>query len=234
MDVAFATAHTLAYGNGCLACHDGIDTYNKNFDHSRLAFKLDGKHTEILCSQCHLNARSRTDLQNTPANCGNCHIKEDAHNGQFGRECSACHTTGSWKPATFDHNLSAFKLDGAHAGVQCAECHKNEVFKDTPTRCDGCHTEPTLHSGMFPGQSCADCHTTSAWSPARYNGPHTFPMNHGEKNNTCADCHQPTLNQWTCDTCHQPAEVRAKHIEEGITDFTDCLRCHPTGQEGDD
>jgi hypothetical protein len=56
-------------------------------------------------------------------------------------------------------------------------------------------------------------------------------MNHGEKNNTCADCHQPNLTQWTCYTCHDRAETEREHTKEGIANFSDCLRCHPTGLE---
>lgn len=56
-------------------------------------------------------------------------------------------------------------------------------------------------------------------------------MNHGEGNNTCSSCHQPTLNTWTCYTCHDQAKTAAEHRKEGISDFQNCLKCHPTGQE---
>ena len=234
IDPAFVTAHTIEYGDQCLGCHDGVETLGKNFNHRKTAFPLEGKHAEIQCAKCHLNARARADFKQGAADCATCHIEDDAHNGQFGRDCGACHSARAWEPASFDHNRAAFKLDGAHSNVECADCHKNNVFKGTPIECAACHNEPQLHVGMFPNQNCADCHTTAAWSPARYDGPHTFPMDHGEKNNTCADCHQPTLREWTCYTCHDQADVRSEHQDEGIGNFDDCLRCHPTGQEDDD
>lgn len=297
IDVVFATAHRLEFGEDCLACHDGHDRFS-NFDHAKTTFALTGKHQSAACSACHLDARTLTDLQSLAATCESCHLKDDAHEGRFGPSCGVCHSPEGWKPAQFDHNLAAFKLEGkhtdvpcenchqngqykgtpqdcyschkaddehngqygtacetchnpsgwenatfdhnlsrfpltgAHVNVRCENCHQNGVFKGTPTECAACHREPEYHAGMFPGQVCSQCHTTAAWRPAQYNGPHTFPMNHGDAR-VCADCHQPTLTVWTCYTCHNQAEMAAKHREEGISDFSDCLRCHPTGQEGE-
>jgi hypothetical protein len=215
-----------------------LETISKNFDHSRVAFKLEGKHQGLVCESCHLNVRTSADFKSLSTDCGVCHLKDDAHNGEFGKDCGDCHKAAAWKPATFDHNLSAFKLDGKHINVACDQCHINNVFKGTATDCAACHVDPDYHAGMFPGQACSACHSTAAWQPAPYNGPHTFPINHGEKNNTCADCHQPTLRQWTCYTCHDQAEITQKHQEERISNFDDCLRCHSTGQKeeggGDD
>ncbi len=296
-DSAFMQTHIAEYGDACLACHDGRDSLGKQFTHANFPFKLDGKHAGLTCVQCHANARATADFKSAPvtcvdchqkddkhdgqfgANCGvchspaswedakfdhnlsafklegkhvevdcakchinnvfkgtpdtcfGCHQKDDKHNGQFGQDCAACHTPKTWDDATFDHNLSAFKLDGGHINVACEKCHINNVFKGTSTACASCHQDPAFHLGMFPGQACSDCHTTAAWQPAQYNGQHTFPMNHGEKNNTCADCHQPTLTRWTCYTCHDQREMAQKHQEEKFTNFEDCLRCHATGQK---
>jgi len=219
--------HNGQFGAECGSCHSPKAWKPATFDHNLAAFKLDGKHADVACADCHKN----NVFKGTPSDCASCHLKDDAHDGQFGTECGSCHSPKAWKPATFDHNLSAFKLDGKHAGVACADCHKNNVYKGTPTQCSACHSEPALHAGMFSGQECSVCHTTNGWSPAQYTGPHSFPMNHGERSNRCADCHQPTLNQWTCYTCHNQSEVAAKHREEGIADFTDCLRCHADGSK---
>jgi hypothetical protein len=235
IDKSFMNEHILAYSSDCLGCHDGQESISKNFDHSRMLFKLEGKHIGLACVKCHLDAHSAADLKATSTECYACHQKDDTHTGKFGQDCAACHKASGWKPATFDHNVSAFKLDGKHVAVACDQCHKNNVFKGTSTACASCHADPVLHAGMFPGQACSVCHTTSAWQPAQFTGAHTFPINHGERNNTCASCHQPTLNQWTCYGCHEQAKIARKHQQEGISDFTDCLRCHPTGQkEGGD
>jgi len=229
-DEAYMITHVQNFGNACLACHDGVDQYG-DFDHSKVSFALTGAHAQAACSGCHLNARARADLENTPMACVACHLEDDAHEGLFGTACEVCHRSEAWKPATFDHTLSAVPLVGAHREVAGTECHNNEAFKGTPIECAACHAEPVYHAGLFPDQACSVCHTTAAWSPARYADPHTFPMDHGEEENTCADCHQPNLTTWTCYTCHERAEVEEEHIEEGIFNYSDCLECHPTGQE---
>lgn len=225
-------AHNGKFGAQCGVCHSPEAWEPAKFDHSLSDFPLEGKHVDVACESCHTQGYA-----GTPKDCFSCHQADDAHEGQYGIACETCHHPGDWKDATFDHNLSRFPLDGAHVNVECAECHKDNVYKGTPVECAACHADPAYHLGLFPGQACSQCHTTAAWRPAPYNGPHTFPMNHGQENNrlnTCADCHQPTLAQWTCYTCHNRAETDQKHREEGIADFNDCLRCHPTGQEGDE
>jgi hypothetical protein len=270
----FMTAHTQAYGTDCMGCHDGKETISKRFDHSLVSFKLDGKHAGRACADCHTSARTAADFKTTSAVCSACHAKDDAHKGsfgtdcgschkasgwkpatfdhnlssfklegkhanvecnachingvfkgtdstcfachqkndehkgKFGQDCGACHKPAGWKPATFDHNLSAFKLDGAHAKVECQKCHINNVFKGTPQECSGCHQDPAFHQGMFAGTACSKCHNTGAWSPAIYNGPHPdiaggeggSGINHGGRG--CTSCHTVNLNTATCTMCH--------------------------------
>ena len=274
IDKVFLAAHSQAYGNDCRGCHDGRETLGKNFDHNRATFKLAGKHTGLTCEKCHPTARTLADFKATAADCAACHLKDDAHkgefgkecgtchqpagwkpatfdhnlaafklegkhaevkcaachinqvfkgtpatcfachqkddnhNGKFGQDCSACHSTSGWKPATFDHNLSAFKLDGAHATVVCEKCHINQVFKGTPTACSGCHQDPPFHLGLFAGTACSQCHNSGSWSPAVYNGPHPgisseeggSGVNHGGEG--CRSCHTVNLQTATCTKCH--------------------------------
>lgn len=235
MDIVFAQAHLLSFGTDCLACHDGIDRYGDGFTHDTFSFKLTGGHADVPCTQCHLDARSIVDLQSAPQDCYSCHAQEDEHGGQFGTQCENCHNPSNWDDAVFDHNLSAFKLDGAHASVACEECHVNDVFKGTPKECMACHAEPQEHAGKF-GTDCAACHATAAWEPASYNGPHTFPMNHGEGDGSCQTCHPSSLTTYTCYGCHEHSEanIAGEHREEGINDFQNCIECHADGREHDD
>jgi len=201
----FMQSHLQAYGNTCLACHDGIDSYGHNFYHGNVAFQLTGKHTQVDCGGCHTGARSIADLKSTSQGCDSCHQKNDPHNGQFGKDCGACHTTAGWTPATFDHNLSSFKLTGAHVNVTCAKCHLNNIFKGTPTDCASCHADPAFHAGLFKNTACDQCHNTNAWASASFNQPHPSC---GERNclqhhrATCADCHPVNLMTSTCLKCH--------------------------------
>ena len=233
MDAAFMQAHDQAFGPGCLACHDGLDSYGKQFDHNKQAFPLTGKHATAPCAGCHLGATSPSDLKATPQECYACHQKDDPHQGHFGQNCAGCHTPDDWKKATFDHSKSAFPLTGAHLQVPCAQCHVNNVFKGTKSDCYSCHPEPDLHKGLL-GTDCAACHTPSAWSPAKLDRPHPFPFDHGAGGpSPCRTCHPDTLQTYTCYGCHEhdPGQIAAKHREEGITDLKDCAKCHPTGQK---
>ncbi|MFQ5577909.1 MAG: hypothetical protein ACE5G8_13075, partial [Anaerolineae bacterium] len=158
---------------------------------------------------------------------------DDPHGGQFGPDCAACHTPDDWEAATFDHNLSAFPLTGAHSSAECELCHTGGVFAGTPQDCYSCHLTDDPHGGQF-GPDCAACHTSTAWIPAGYTGPHTFPINHGESGpRACRTCHPDGLQTYTCYDCHEhtPAKIESKHREEGIRNFENCVQCHPTGRE---
>ncbi|MEW5940334.1 MAG: cytochrome c3 family protein [Chloroflexota bacterium] len=230
---AFMAGHVSNWGENCLACHDGIDSFGDDFDHNRFSFPLQGKHAQTSCYTCHAKARTLLELRNLPQTCAACHLEDDAHAGAYGAECGACHSSEGWKPAAFDHNLSAFKLEGEHAQVACEDCHLNGVYKGTPADCYSCHAQNDAHDGRF-GMDCASCHSTSAWSPAQYNRPHAFPLDHGEgRAASCATCHPTSFTTYTCYGCHEHNEsnIRAEHLEEGVSNFENCVECHPNGRE---
>ena len=221
--------HKGQFGTDCGACHKTDAWQGATFDHSKSAFPLTGKHVPVDCAKCHVN----NVYKGTPKTCVGCHQKDDTHKGQFGTDCGACHKTDTWQGATFDHSKSAFPLTGKHVPVDCAKCHVNNVYKGTPKTCVGCHQDPAYHLAVF-GAACADCHTANAWQPAKYNRSHTFPYDHGESGvSSCKTCHPTQVKAYTCYGCHEHTEARiaAKHREEGIADFANCMKCHPTGRE---
>jgi hypothetical protein len=221
----FISAHVLSFGSDCRACHDGIDTYGSDFDHNHYAFALIGKHAEAACSACHIEARSIADLQSVPQDCYSCHAKDDAHEGRYGTDCGACHTPNGWTPATFDHNLSAFKLDGKHADVPCESCHINHVFAGTPTDCFSCHAADDKHNGSF-GTDCAACHTTAGWLPATVNhNLFAFKLDGKHVNVACESCHVNNVFQGTpsdCNSCHAKDDAHQGQFGR------DCAACHTT------
>ena len=216
--------HNGQLGIDCGACHIASGWDQVTFDHSKASFPLTGKHVGVSCVSCH----SGGQYKGTPKDCYSCHAADDAHGGQYGTNCSSCHTPDGWTPANFDH--SGFPLTGSHQGLPCASCHPGGLFQGTPTACSACHEEPAYHAGLFSNE-CNVCHNTSAWSPAEFNQGHTFPMNHGEGNNSCKTCHPNQLSIYTCYACHDQSEIRKKHLEEGIPDFENCMRCHPDGRK---
>ena len=81
--------------------------------------------------------------------CVSCH--ENVHGEEFAvngvTDCTRCHVTASWMPEKFDHNLTAFPLEGRHAEIDCRACH--EVALE-----DG--TVSLLYK--LEKFECADCH----------------------------------------------------------------------------
>ena len=129
--------HEGQFGTDCATCHTTETWEDATFDHSKSAFPLTGKHTDVACESCHVN----NVFKGTSQTCVACHEKDDEHDGQFGTDCAACHTTGTWQDATFDHSKSAFPLTGKHTDVACESCHVDKVFKGTPQDCVACHRE---------------------------------------------------------------------------------------------
>jgi hypothetical protein len=225
MDVAFTQAHVLSFGTDCLACHDGVDRFGEDFNHSAFTFQLKGGHANVACTKCHLDARTIADLQSAPQDCFSCHQKDDEHGGKFGQNCSACHSPDGWEPANFDHNLSAFKLEGEHTEVACEKCHVNNVFQGTPTDCYSCHQKDDEHNGEF-GTDCASCHTPKSWEGASFDHSRSnFPLTGAHAQVRCEDCHQNGVFKGTSSTCVSCHTDPAFHV--GALG-TDCASCHNT------
>jgi hypothetical protein len=255
IDVTFMEKHQTAFGGECLACHDGIDTYGGSFDHNLTAFSLTGKHTTVDCGGCHSGARTIADLQATPTDCYNCHAKDDAHGGQLGSNCEACHVTDGWEQASIDHDLTGFPLVGKHQEAACQDCHQGQQFEGTPTDCFSCHAEDDTHGGQF-GTDCSACHTPAGWEEVNFDHSLTaFPLTgrhievectgcHGEgvftgKPTVCVGCHEePLFHQGlfdaTCEACHTtdgwtPAQFNGIHtipIDHGEGGASSCRTCH--------
>ncbi len=115
-------------------------------------YKLEGKHREVSCHNCHFPERNGTQTQqfaNLSTSCEQCH--NDVHFKQFEvnkrNDCTRCHTSNNWNPEKFNHNNTRFKLDGEHVGLDCVQCHK-------PT--DGLIHNYILYK--FDDITCASCH----------------------------------------------------------------------------
>lgn len=221
--------HQGSFGTGCEQCHTPEGWNLATFDHSLSAFPLTGEHVEVGCQECHTNGT----FKGLPVDCAGCHLADDAHNGTLGVSCERCHVSDGWETITFDHTQTAFPLTGAHGSVPCSSCHQGGAFSATPTACAACHSEPAYHSGLF-SSGCESCHNASAWSPAGFDQAHTFPLNHEDASGACGECHPSTLHSYTCFNCHDQGETDEEHRDEGISDYSDCMRCHPTGEEDDD
>ena len=211
--------HLGAFGTECGVCHSPEGWTPAKFDHTLAAFKLEGKHADVACEKCHVN----NVFKGTPSDCYSCHKQNDEHNGQFGTNCESCHTAAGWENASFDHNLSTFKLDGKHTDVACEKCHVNNVFKGTPSDCYSCHKQNDEHSGQF-GTDCGSCHSTAKWDDANFDHARTnFPLTGGHSGVNCDQCHKGgvfTGLSMECVSCHADPAFHAGAFG------ANCATCH--------
>lgn len=184
--------HGLMKGKACIDCHkdhkgrtfDSVAFNEKNFDHERTGFALDGAHAKTDCEKCHTEPRKGRVVRpedpryfGTKNSCNLCHKSDDIHffEGDFRKqECSLCHTTEKWKPAKyFDHGKETkYPLLGAHSRMKCEKCHVkeavNNVRYDWPIeskKCLSCHKD---HHGerlspRFRNGKCDACHSQETW-----------------------------------------------------------------------
>jgi hypothetical protein len=145
----------------------------------------------------------------TRSRCDSCHAAptNDLHRA-LNVGCDKCHKTAAWKPAGFDHAV----LGPAERG-----------------RCESCHKAPADRLHQQITGNCASCHQPSAWKPATFDHDKFFPLDK-DHNASCITCHAGNdYRKYTCYGCHEhtPANMLAKHREEGIgEDLAQCVRCH--------
>jgi hypothetical protein len=219
-------AHNGQFGQDCGSCHNPSDWKDASFDHSRTAFALQGRHTQVACTQCHANGQ----FDGTPTECVACHRTDDAHQGAFGVACGSCHNPSSWGDASFDHSLTSFPLRGQHAQAACTQCHANGQFDGTPTQCVACHRTDDAHQGAF-GVACGSCHNPSSWGDASFDHSQTsFPLRGQHAQAACQDCHSNGQFDGTpqaCAACHQGDDAHNGSFGN------ECGACHNPSSWGD-
>ncbi len=220
----------IAADNPCATCHpehkgrtyDPTTASLQLFDHSSASFSLSGHQvnydaTTMECSQCHDDSDfSQVDNQV----CTSCHTGHDkgfmdTHETNYGNDCLGCHD-GTDRMTNFDHSLTDYALTGKHSQVTCASCHISGRVAETPTACMDCHTDPTIHQGLFE-QSCETCHTPDGWQPAQLNGQQ---FAHSQTTGFSLALHTVDYSNQaiTCITCH-PNDLQT-------TDMQTCIDCH--------
>lgn len=217
------------------------------------------------CAKCHSNnVRSSSD----PKLCRDCHeaidirMKNGAglHGGENFNDCGKCHPDHlgrefdliSWRAVggtreKFKHELTGFKLEGAHSKAKCVDCHQIKFIKDAlilkgapefkkktflglGTECLSCHKD--VHGKMFQKKKCLDCHDADKWKPAKgfdHNVDTRYPLRGKHIGLECSKCHTQGLpwelpvkrikrDEDACITCH-------KDVHKGKFG-RDCAKCH--------
>jgi nitrate/TMAO reductase-like tetraheme cytochrome c subunit len=152
-------------------------------------------HEKVRCAQCHV----KPVFADAGKNCQDCHA--DIHQRKMGTDCARCHTVQGWNIAVQqvkDHQ-NRFPLLGAHAAVQCEDCHKSAAvgqFQGLSTACASCHLKdfqgaknPDHVTAQF-AKTCESCHSFDSWLGARFDHNATgFPLTNGHANVPCLSCH---------------------------------------------
>lgn len=156
------------------------------FDHSRIGWQMDGRHTELTCVECHQHAGAGTlpegarRFLDESQSCATCH--DDPHAGQFALACSTCHVQTSFDQHVFPDHTRHLALVGGHADLSCRDCHDAtnshslEVLAAERSRpsargCSDCHESPhtaamveglARQEGLPVARACSVCHTQEA------------------------------------------------------------------------
>ncbi|MBZ5680439.1 MAG: cytochrome c3 family protein [Acidobacteriia bacterium] len=246
-----ADIHKRQLGANCEQCHTvrGWQVSIQQVQQHNNRFPLTGAHAAVDCDSCHKGA-ANSKFQTMSTDCYSCHSADfkSASNpnhisGKFSITCEQCHGTDSWLNAKFDHSATGFPLTGGHAvpPAQCTDCHVNNNYNLTSTACVSCHlkdfqgtTNPNHVSAAFP-QTCEQCHTTAAWSPATFDhSTVNFPLtgSHSVPPRQCTECHvnnNYNITTTTCVSCHLKdfqGATNPNHVQGGFAQT--CELCHNT------
>jgi nitrate/TMAO reductase-like tetraheme cytochrome c subunit len=217
----------------------------KTFDHDKTNFKLIGKHALLACKQCHktsLTAPIKHD------HCTSCHA--DYHNKEFAKngispDCNQCHTNDGFTPSLYTvekHNLTKFRLEGAHQATPCMACHQKQgkwTFGNMGINCIDCHRN--IHKGFIPDRfmgnnNCTACHNVTGWKNVTFDHTKThFKLEGAHAKVLCSDCHFKKNEKGIktqqfkglladCASCH-----KNNHMGQfDVNGKTECTRCHNT------
>jgi hypothetical protein len=250
--------HEGRLGPSCTSCHTEDDwrqvrgAAGARAFHEKTRYPLRGAHLEVACKSCHGPFPGiRAVFKGMRfEQCTDCHV--DAHVGQLGTpppSCERCHSIAVLLPAAYEPSMhKSYPLEGGHAAVSCAACHKPDpslAARAGPLRafiekrkrsdkislamfhppgdmrrCDSCHADP--HRGQFAGRvkkdGCADCHQISSFTDLNFEHSR-------ESSYPLTGAHAAT----SCGGCHfadAAGVVRYKPLR------ADCASCHADPHAG--
>ena len=233
-----ADQHRGALGTTCEMCHTTAEwrTVSRAF-HKKASFKLEGRHLDVECAQCHWNGV----LRGTPTRCFDCHWvrrQDDRYRTRLGSDCENCHRPTSWNAVSWNHGTATgTALSPVHRAMGCLGCHKSGTFEAGGITCFSCHAadyqraaSPNHVAAGFP-TSCELCHlaTHSAWSQASVSHS-TFPLTGRHATAACVNCHGNGVYRGTpraCVGCHRAEYDRTTQPAHAAAGFsTVCDSCH--------
>ena len=252
--VAFKPAqmnHTGMTGK-CSTCHNGA--YASTNAQPRGTTHIP---TTAQCDSCHTStvdwgARTMNHTVVASTSCTTCHggayltenaqTKSATHIPIGTLQCSSCHNTSTFSPATMDHT--------AVVATPCSTCHGGAYVAANA------QTKPATH--VVTTAECSTCHTsTTSWATAAFTHPSTAagqcstchypggsglskPSNHIPTSQQCDTCHtnyvafKPASMNHTgtagqCSTCHNSTYAFTNANPQGVTHIptgAQCDSCH--------
>ncbi|HEU0037317.1 MAG TPA: cytochrome c3 family protein [Kofleriaceae bacterium] len=219
-------AHKGRLGDKCEQCH--VETGDNLFNHNTMsAFRLDGKHLTVRCTDCHPSVTFKP----RPKNCFGCHPEPAVHKGQYGTGCEQCHTTRTWIDIKPLHDVGDFSLRGSHDNLACERCHRdNRPLAGSGNLCINCHRQDDIHNNSLSPR-CGECHTQWGFAPARFDhGRVGCNLTGLHRTQACFDCHRNgnfTALSPQCASCHRDDAQKAggaggvDHLQQ-----VGCATCH--------
>lgn len=148
------------FSQNCETCHSIVAWLPAAYEHT--AFPLTGAHAGLNCTLCHTDGT----FGPIPSDCYSCHADDyagapDHASLGFPEDCTQCHSTTAWLPATFQHE---FPLVGSH-NLSCTECHTAgttstfsclECHEHTQSATDARHDDVSGY--VYDSQACLQCH----------------------------------------------------------------------------
>ncbi|MCP4205353.1 MAG: hypothetical protein GY769_25865 [bacterium] len=230
----------------------GVDAQISPGELSRAHEELEGSGN---CLQCHQSGE-----RVPPAKCLSCHevlgrrIGSDLglHARPEYEDCKTCHIEhhgrdfelvwwGKEGREAFEHSLAGYHLEGAHATIQCEECHRpslignpeellaqskalDRTYLGLDSVCLSCHEDE--HRGQIAPDSCSTCHGFAMWKPASLfdHGEASFPLTGRHRRVGCEECHAriPDPTSTDGDT----------YLRFAVSAFRSCTDCHRDPHEG--
>ena len=216
----------------CISCHRlkeiGMRTNNRTDSQAVKQILFHEQLADQKCTTCHTDhvGRDASITMGTfshekllPAlveNCNGCHRQPfDNLHTSVSTACISCHNTESWKSSSpFNHEL---------------------IKPSEQKNCTKCHQKPDDNYHLHFEENCNKCHTTTAWSPSTFDHSTYFQLDQ-DHNVKCITCHTGNnFNIYTCYSCHEHSESKTikEHLEEGITQISNCVSCHKSSDEDD-
>jgi len=177
--------------------------------------------------------------------CFKCH---DAFKGTPDSKCIACHTLTEIGKDSIHGNRKNLSFHNHLDGLRCISCHTDHQGVDPMpvssfnhdllsekiiSNCINCHTKPSDDLHFSLKDQCSKCHTTEKWVPSTFDHSKYFGLDQ-DHNAKCNVCHlNKDYKTYTCYGCHEHTEnnIRSKHIEEGIYQYSNCISCHKSSDK---